>query len=533
MMRKIYFVLLATLLFCRCYDDKGNYDYTTQEAFEISLNETYFERQIGGMLSIQPTIETKIPDSDLSYQWEVHSLKPGDSYTVFNKFAEGKNLDWECLSTELMPSIGQYIIRLHATQISTQRNFYSEQITLSIAGITGLLVLHGDDSQSDIGLLVAPEFRGSEVTDETIASYPTMYSQANGAKIQGKGKAIYHLFTSYMLSRGLEDQCYVVALTDQEVTLANYAGLQKSADYLDLFYSASVPHGKPQSFYVYDSYEAIIDDGVLFFRKPYNTPLYVAPEDNEVQASLAEFENGIYFSPFVLRGKNGATYTRMIMFNTIDQGFVGYTDGSMWPNRYAKLDATLDGTTVPFNPAKMNADLLYMDHGGSTDHTMAVMQEAGGKKYIVEMDLKTRTLSQMPYAKYDDISGLQDFNSAFSYAFGEDQFHMCYYATSNAVYRYSVEKGRAPQGEKLMTVDGQVIDFNGAEITMMCLLKPSATRSPSWSYKYYNQMLLVGTYANGEGILRAFIVDQSSGRVISETSYSGFDRIRAAAIKGV
>lgn len=533
-MKKIYFVLLAVMFFCGCYDDKGNYDYTTQEAFEISLEETYFERQIGGHLSIQPTIKTKIPETDLTYQWEVHSLKPGDGYTLFNKFAEGKDLDWECVSTELMPGIGQYTIRLHATQTSTQRNFYSEQITLSIAGVTGLLVLHGNDSQSDIGLLVAPEFRGTNVMDETIENYPTMYSQANGSKIQGKGKAIYHLFTSNMVYNGLENRCYVAALTDQGVTLANYSGLQRSADYLDLFYSPSIPHGKPQSFYVYDSYETIVDDGMLFFTTPSYAPLYIAPLDDDVQASLEEFENGIYFSPFVLRGKSGATYTRMIMFNMIDRGFVGYSDGSMWPNRYTKLDATLDGTTsVPFNPAKMDADLLYMDHGGSTNHTMAVMQENDGKKLVVEMDFNTQTLSQMPYAKYSDVSGLQDFDQAFSYAFGEDQFHMCYYATSNAIYRYSVEKGKVPQSEKLMTIDGQVVDFKGAEITMMRLLKPNATTNDSWSYKYYNQMLVVGTYANGEGTLRAFIVDQSSGRILSETSYSGFDRIYDVAVKGL
>ena len=68
---------------------------------------------------------------------------------------------------------------------------------------------------------------------------------------------------------------------------------------------------------------------------------------------------------------------------------------------------------------------------------------------------------------------------------------------------------------------------------MMRLLKPNATTNDSWSYKYYNQMLVVGTYANGEGTLRAFIVDQSSGRVLSETSYSGFDRIYDVAVKGL
>ena len=531
-MKNIYFILLTVMFFCGCYDDKGNYDYTTQKAFEVSFEETYFERQIGGSLSIQPTIVTEIPEEDLLYQWEVHSLKPGDSYTLFNKFADGKNLDWECMPTELMPGIGQYTIRLHTTQISTQRNFYSEQITLSIAGVTGLCVLHGDDSQSDIGLLVAPEFRGTNVTDESIENYPTMYSQANGAKIQGKAKAIYHLLSSYMLSYGLQDRCYVVALTDQDVVLADYSGLYRSADYLDLFYSSSIPHGEPQSFYVSGTNEVIVDDGVIFYRKPYNTPLYIAPLDDEVQASLEEFENGIYFSPFVLKGENGATYTRLIMFNMIDRGFVGYTDGSMWPNRYVKLDATLGGnSSVPFNPAKMDANLLYMDHGGSNGHTIAVMQEDGGKKYIVEMNFSAQDLSQMPYAKYDDMNGLQDFEQAFSYAFGEDQFHMCYYATSNAVYRYSVERNKAPQSEKLMDINGNVIDFNGAEITMMRLLKPNAT--DTWSYKYYNQMLVVGTYSEGKGTLRAFIVDQSSGRVMSETSYSGFDKIYDVAVKGL
>ena len=208
----------------------------------------------------------------------------------------------------------------------------------------------------------------------------------------------------------------------------------------------------------------------------------------------------------------------------------------MWPNKYTKLDATTGGNPVPFNPAAMNADLLYLDHGGSTNHTMAVMRDDDNKKYLVEMDLKTKVLSEMPYAKYDNLDNLKDFDQANFYAFGEDQFHMCYYSTSSAVYRYSVESGKTPQSELLMTVGGQTIDFNGAEITMMKILKPNAAAiswTSSWSYKYYNQMLLVGTYANGKGTLRAFIVDQSSGRVLSETSYTGFDKIYDAAVKGL
>lgn len=530
MIKQIYFILLAALLFCGCYDDKGNYDYTTQEELEITIDGTYFERQVGTQLSIPVTVTTKIPDTDLTYQWEVYSSN------AFHKFADGKDLDWTCATTELMPGINQYTIRLHATQISTQLNFYSKQITFGIVGVTGLLVLHGDDSQCDIGLLVAPEFRGSEVTDETIENYPTMYSQANGEKIQGKGKSIYHLFTSYTASNGSADRCYVVALTDQGATLANYAGLQHSAQYEDLFYSAEIPHKKPQSFYVSDTKELIVDDGVLFYTTPYNSPLHVVPLDDNVQSSLDQFENGIYFSPFVLVGKRGASYTRLIMFNMKDRGFVGYSDGSMWPNKYTKLDATTGDKVVPFNPADMDADLLYMDHGGSTNHTMAVMQDDNAHKYLVEMDLRTKVLSEMPYAKYDDLSNLIDFDRANSYAFGEDQFHMCYYATSNAVYRYSVESGKVPQSEQLMTVEGQTIDFNGAEITMMRLLKPNAASiswTSGWSYKYYNQMLLVGTYANGQGTLRAFIIDQSSGRVLSETSYTGFDKIYDAAVKGL
>ena len=44
----------------------------------------------------------------------------------------------------------------------TGRNFYSTNtFTITIAGITGLLVLHGDDASSDIGILEAEEFTPS------------------------------------------------------------------------------------------------------------------------------------------------------------------------------------------------------------------------------------------------------------------------------------------------------------------------------------------------------------------------------------
>ena len=70
---------------------------------------------------------------------------------------------------------------------------------------------------------------------------------------------------------------------------------------------------------------------------------------------------------------------------------------------------------------------------------------------------------------------------------------------------------------------------------MMKILKPLKNTSGSLKVDYYNynKIMLVGVYKNGEGVLYSLKLNEATGDVISFKTFSGFDRIYDANIKGL
>ena len=56
-MKKLFYMLVALVLACGCYDDKGNYDYKTLDELTITLPATSYSLLFGERLQISPTIE--------------------------------------------------------------------------------------------------------------------------------------------------------------------------------------------------------------------------------------------------------------------------------------------------------------------------------------------------------------------------------------------------------------------------------------------------------------------------------------------
>lgn len=166
---------------------------------------------------------------------------------------------------------------------------------------------------------------------------------------------------------------------------------------------------------------------------------------------------------------------------------------------------------------------------------LAVMRTDNGDYFIAEMDISVSSFPDVPKYKYD-LMHLDDVrnNRVVDWAFGSSFMNMCYYATPDGVFRFSVDYGKTIQPEVLMTQNNTPVRFEGT-ITMMKILKPGIySGENNDTYYKSNVEMVVGTYGGvaGSGILYALELDPLSGRVMTVQKYEGFDEIYDVNIKG-
>lgn len=533
-MKKLFYMLVALVLACGCYDDKGNYDYKTLDDLTITLPATSYSLLFGERLQISPTIETDIPGEDLKYEWEFYG-KDGDNYwNLYLPVYEGKDLDFLCqYSDTLLKGEGTYQLRLNVTQHSTGRHFYSETVSVKLAfqlSHIGAMVLHGVDGFSDIGIVVSDEFQVvAPSTSVETEVYPHFYSDANaGQKIEGRGQWIVQTCakSAYKIPESIE----IIAVTDKSSAVAHSKSLLKNGEWNDLFYGG-LNQGKPGGFFINSMTVFVIDGGDVFTKLytdvAFSVPLYTA-SDYEY-----DFSPGIL--PFLHHGWN-ANF-KAFAFDQNRRGFIVVTGVLNNFNKFSPVDALAGNEEgkVPFNPADMQADLVHMDLGGAGDHMLAVMRTDNGDYFIAEMDISVSSFPDVPKYKYD-LMHLDDVrnNRVVDWAFGSSFMNMCYYATPDGVFRFSVDYGKTIQPEVLMTQNNTPVRFEGT-ITMMKILKPGIySGENNDTYYKSNVEMVVGTYGGvaGSGILYALELDPLSGRVMTVQKYEGFDEIYDVNIKG-
>ena len=156
-----------------------------------------------------------------------------------------------------------------------------------------------------------------------------------------------------------------------------------------------------------------------------------------------------------------------------------------------------------------------------------------GSYFIAEMNDAATKVTDFPKYKYD-LSHINDVanGDVISWAFGNNQINMGYYATSRGVYHFSVDDGKEINPSELVMENNSKVEFEG-DITLMKILKPRATGGKE--YYMNNVVMVVGTYGgtSGSGKLYSLELDPNSGKVKSQLGmYEGFDRIQEVEIKG-
>lgn len=514
-MKKIFYLIVAGIVaFLQggCYQDKGNYDYSNIGDVTVTLTNDIHEYRavMSQHLVIPVTVTTaaNVPESELTYTWErIHN----NSY--FKEIGQGKDFDFRLGPDDAFPTYGTYTVRLKVSRQvgSYTHEVYSDLVNIIISGDVGLMVLHGDASGCDIGVIQDADFlmrAGAQVTPQTIYNG---YSSANGSKIPGTGKSIIQQHPS---SANVET-CNVYVITDQTMVYAYAAGLAKKGNYGDLFYGAEgqapLYKGNPKQFAFYNSQKSVIDDGDIFCASGSANPRF------SLRTTFTGFPN-YKASPY-----SYLNYSAVI-FDMNSRSFFRtglQSVGNQTPTVF-------NSTKGAFNLADMKADLLYFDLGGNKGNYMGIFRSDDGVVFLGEINLAAKDDgpgNTFAYAKYD-ISRLPQFESARFHAFGVSN-SMCYYATASDVYYYAALRESGTSTAKKLVIGTDEIKFPG-EITMMKLLKVTINFS---DYQYFGKMMIVGTYENGQGTLHAILLDNMTGTALSHRTFTGFDRIYDANLK--
>ena len=566
-MKQLYYTIfcLLTLPFlASCYDDKGGNDFDSpMQDVTMVIPGTAYSGPLGSTITITPKVETDIPESDLQFIWEAN----GDLFNEVGRETYSpllpeeqwqKVLTYTCRLDDNIANLNvSYEVRLHARQISTGRDFYSDNtVTLTIEGITGLLVLHGDDNTSDVGVLTAEEFMPSTSSiPETPGAQPTLYTDGNGGTaIAGRGEAIVQTTSSWMSPQYM-DRARIYVKTDEEVAFLNYETLAYDGDWNSLFYLGGRPEqvndGDPQGYVINGQNLAAFDGDDVFIAQPFGSswPYLFASYTPESACSDGHaFTFLPFFTDVHYSGIQNMMYANSVDGDDTRKGFVGVstsTDMSTggYPGSSRLLDTRSDN--VPFNPGDMKADLVQMKMDGRS-HMLAVLKDDAthpdypGQYFAVDLMPNPDTGSDTGESGYKsvpqyvyNISTFPGIADAIAFDFGTAS-NMSYYATPSAIYQYGFDGSTVYQPNVLNMSDGSALAITG-EITMMKFLE-----SPNVTTHNTEPILVVATWDGTNSAIYALHISTGDGKVLRAAKYDAetvdgwaFGRIADVNIKSV
>ena len=537
-----------------CYDEQEGNDFDTRlPNVEIVIPNITYSGSLGQVITIEPQVKTEIPENDLDYFWEVSGNRSNDFGREFyaplvSDDEQGKTLTYTCKLDSNITSLNKsYKCRLRAHQKSTSRDFYSaDNFTITIQGITGLMVLYSEGAGSDVGVLMADEFmpKASSLPGKPSVTN-ALYSAVNGSKLEGEGVSIYQGVPSY-ISTAYQDRCRILVHTDKTWTWLNRNDLSVYGDWNAIFYlqgDRKVNAGNPKGFSMVNSWAYAFDGDDVFIYQPSSQAQCLFPT---YTPELVCTGHTFTFAPTACyvtsSGIQQLLYANSVDGDMMRKGFVGISNGGLQNiDMYTKLlDTGMDA--VVFSPGDMKADLVKAKTDQRT-HVVAVMKgDAGhesfaGKHFFVDLYTKAAPAGNSGMQDFPQLilgmDGLAEVSSAFAFDFGSTQ-NMYYYATRSAVYHYGLDGTMLAPSQKLCMTDGISINFNG-EITMMKMFDTGNVKRHDT-----DEILLVATWDGSKSTLYALHLDTMTGNVAKLLRYDSstvegwaFGKINDVYIKGL
>lgn len=244
-MRK--YILLTVLLLgttigllTSCYDDKGNYNYTTLDEVAIDTTGCNMPAALSVLrydrIALEPTIyyngerANENEGIPLDYLWTLYSYGTSGDY-ITDTLSTSPRLD-----TEITALAGGYILQLTVTQRETGvETYFNMQCQVEESITAGWMLLYERADQpgtSDAGLVVNPLVK-KNITTAQEREFWDLYSASNQEPLQGTPIRIMRPIIS--LTSGTDP---VTCLTSKELVNVNNATFQKTADFEDFFYTA-------------------------------------------------------------------------------------------------------------------------------------------------------------------------------------------------------------------------------------------------------------------------------------------------------
>lgn len=513
-------VLILVVVLPGCYQDMGNYDYEALPGQVIITADSYstdYTKVLGqDTLRIEPVISYEGDEADLSYEWEIWQPSPVSDYVPIY---EGKNLEYKCGPDDYITGPGSYDIRLtvsNAALTTDDKNpdanqTYSEIINLEVVmnNYVGLMVLHGDGTQSDVGLIEDDIFLAEASQTITTMVTPEFYSSNNqNQKISGVGRQVAkHGYVSTASSGSTFGSSDILILTENgEAMRTDYRTMEKMpADYKALILAPETAPGNPQFYHQrgLGGGSGLVDNGKVF---------YSAASDyfrGAMYSSDFDYLAAPYLCIVINRGLSGGTNMGVVAFDNLSKSFI-YSEFNFSELLYKFPDSAVSG--VNLEPSNMQADLIYMELSGHGGDARAVMEDdATGEKYLAVFDFYASEKTNISVGRYS-MESLPNIDNAKYYAFGRG-VNVSYYATSNEIYQYLYEGGN--------TANSKYTFPGGEEITTMEIIKHESNAEYTY-YQYSNRMLVIGTKdAQNNGKVYAFIIDQVTGDLTLSETYDG------------
>lgn len=514
----IHTTLLVVWLVQGCKKDKGNYDYAPLPGqVSVTIPETSYIKVLGtDTLKITPNITYSGDSTDLSYQWQRWVVT--DSYRGYKTFAIGKNLNYKCGPDSVVAASGLYTLRLAIINKKlttgnadlTANQSYSSVISLSVVNslYRGLMVLHGNGTQSDVGLIEYNMFlpaASNTVKTKVTSGFYSYFNQ--GAKIDGVGKRLLKIGAIQTFGDFVFGTSNIYVFTDKQGLRTDYLTMKNTVlDYKALFSNPATAPAKPDYFARGGNSTnalAMVSEGKVYYG------FVVGALYNDFNYFAAPYVALVFRSSNALYSSVG-----IVAYDNISSAFMYSLYNSTATYIYKFPASTVSG--ISFNPANTNANLLYMDLRTSLFPIIAVMQDKTTmEKYLVELNPYVKDLSKAVEGRYT-MEGLPDLNNIKYYAFSGG-VNLNYYGTTNKIYQYLYKSGNtsnliftAPLGE---------------EITMMKVLKyqnmTSAANSTSL-YQLSNQVMIVGTTdGQGKGKIYVFRINLVSGALTLDRTFDG------------
>lgn len=239
----ILLVGITTGLFTSCYDDKGNYNYTTLDEIVIDTAgchiPTAWSVQRYDSVAFEPTIyfngeiANNNSSAPLDYTWTLYTTAASAVGMEYSNDTLGTSPK---LNAEITALAGGYTLQLTVTQRETGvQEYFSMQCQVEESITAGWMLIYERADQpgtSDVGLVVNSLVK-KNITATQEREFWNLYSASNQQPLQGTPVRILRPIVS--LGSGTDP---VICLTSEDIVKVNNATFEKTADFTDFFYQA-------------------------------------------------------------------------------------------------------------------------------------------------------------------------------------------------------------------------------------------------------------------------------------------------------